>query len=112
VGRYKEDDLQMAVAQYLDLRGVLWCHVANERRTSIQSGVRLKKKGVKSGVPDVLIFNPNCHYSGLAIELKIKPNKVSANQKVWLESLKPMRWRTEVCYSLDEVIELVEFYLI
>ena len=57
--RYLEDDLQMACAKYLDLLGVLWFHCGNERKTSPRAGARLKKKGVKSGVPDILIFEPN-----------------------------------------------------
>ncbi len=108
--KYKEDDLQMAVAKYLDFLSVCWCHVANERKTSKIAGLRLKKKGVKSGVPDVLIFEPNDDYSGLAIELKIKPNKPTDNQKEWLESLKEKGWYTEVCYSLDDVRSLIKKY--
>lgn len=108
--RYKEDDLQMSVAEYLDKISVLWCHVPNERKTSIQAGFRLKKKGVKSGVPDCLIFNPMGNFNGLAIELKIKPNKPSVNQKEWLKKLAVNGWLCEVCYSIDEVIEKVENY--
>lgn len=109
--RFKEDSLQMAAARYLDTMGLLWCHVANERRSSIQAGARLKSKGVKSGVPDVLIFEPSSDYNGLAIELKIKPNKPSKNQKEWLERLSNSFWKTAVCYSIDEVIEEVKAYL-
>ena len=64
--KYPEDDLQMACAQYLDLMGWLWCHVGNERKTSPRAGARLKKKGVKSGVPDILIFEPRGKYHGLS----------------------------------------------
>ena len=101
----------MAVAKYLDLKGLLWTHVANERRTSIQAGARLKRKGVKSGVPDVLIFNPNSYYNGIAIELKIKPNKPTPNQIKWLKDLNYKCWKTVVCYNLDEVINEINEYL-
>jgi hypothetical protein len=110
--KFKEDDLQMAVAKYLDLQGILWCHVANERNTSFVKGARLKKKGVKSGVPDCLIFEPRgLFYSGLAIELKIKPNKVSINQKEWLTSLKNNKWCVGVAYSFDEAKDIIDKYL-
>ena len=46
---YPEDNLQMVCASFLDYSNVLWCHVANERQTSKIAGLRLKKKGVKSG---------------------------------------------------------------
>jgi len=109
---FKEDDLQKAVATYLDLKNVLWFHPPLERKTSFQAGARLKKKGVKSGVPDCLIFEPRgLFYSGLAIELKIKPNKVSTNQKEWLTSLKNNKWCVGVAYSFDEAKDIIDKYL-
>ena len=108
--RFPEDDLQMAVAKYLDSIGVLWCHVANERKTSPQAGARLKKKGVKSGVPDCLIFEPRSDHNGLAIELKVDKNKPTDNQRKWLNALGYNNWYTAVCYSIDEVKEVVEKY--
>lgn len=124
--RFKEDNLQTSVARYLDVLGVLWFHPANERKTSPQAGARLKKKGVKSGVPDVMIFEKSNGYCGLAIELKIKKNngfkkngepkkptlgKLSDNQKYWLDNLKTKGWFTIVCYSFDEVEKVVKEYL-
>jgi hypothetical protein len=109
--KFKEDDLQMSCARYLDYSKLLWCHVGNERRTSIQAGVRLKKKGVKKGVPDILIFEPRGNYNGLAIELKIKPNKTSKEQKQWLDNLTKKGWLTDVCYSFDEFEQLITKYL-
>ncbi len=55
---------------------------ANERKTSPRAGARLKKKGVKSGVPDILIFEPKGRYNGIAIELKTGNNKLTNNQKM------------------------------
>lgn len=124
--RFLEDDMQITVASYLDSIGVLWFHPANERKSSIQAGVRLKKKGVKSGVPDVMILEPKKGFNGLAIELKTersngfkkngKPKatikgKVSENQAYWLKSLKDKGWITGVCYSVDEAIKQIDFYL-
>ena len=65
--KYQEDDLQKQVAKYLDLLGLLWFHPANERKTSPAAGKRLKLKGVKSGVPDCIIFNSSKRFNGLAI---------------------------------------------
>ena len=109
--KFKEDNLQMAVAKLLDYSNVLWCHVANERRTSIQAGARLKAKGVKKGVPDVLIFEPKGNYIGLAIELKIKPNKTTKEQEYWMQELIKKGWFCDVCYSFDEVKNLLDNYL-
>jgi len=109
--RFPEDDLQMATARYLDVMGLLWCHVANERKTTKQAGARLKKKGVKSGVPDCMVFEPRGKFNGLAIELKIKPNAPTVNQKNWLKRLELKKWHGVVCYNMDQVIEVVDLYL-
>ena len=123
--KYKEDNLQVAVAVFLDLKRVLWTHVANERKTTPRAGKRLKDKGVKSGVPDVLIFESRGGFVGLAIELKVerdngrkkdgtkrKPtrSRLTDNQKKWLSDLSSKRWETVVCYNLDEVIGAFEKY--
>ena len=109
--KFKEDDLQKQVAKYLDLKKVLWCHVANERKTSFQAGARLKAKGVKSGVPDCLIFEPNKEFNGLAIELKVKPNKTTENQNKWLNKLYDNHWECRVAYTFDEAKEIIDEYL-
>ena len=108
--KYKEDTLQKQVAKYLDLIGVCWCHVANERKTSYSAGKRLKDKGVKSGVPDCLIFDTNKTYNGMALELKIKPNKPTNNQINWLFYLTQRGWFTAVAYSFDDAKEYIDDY--
>ena len=100
--RYLEDDLQMACAKYLDLLGVLWFHCGNERKTSPRAGARLKKKGVKSGVPDILIFEPKGRYNGIAIELKTGNNKLTRNQIKWLERLEQKGWYCCVAVFFDQ----------
>jgi hypothetical protein len=107
----------MQVAQYLDLRGWLWNHTANERKTTIRAGARLKKKGVKPGVPDVMIYEPwkqvrgreptvfEFSGFGVAIELKVGRNKPTEAQNGWLDALAARGWSTHVCRSLDGVIE-------
>ena len=129
-----ETDFQKTLARFLDQYGVVWCHVANERQTSIKQsrggryyspeGNKLKSMGVKKGVPDVMIFE---HWEdedtldvidgyantvpingfGIAIELKVQKRKPSGEQKLWLAALKERGWLTAVCYSLDEVREVV-----
>lgn len=109
--KFKEDDLQKQVAKYLDLKKVLWCHVANERKTSFQAGARLKAKGVKSGVPDCVIFKSNGIYNGLAIELKVKPNNPTENQEKWIKDLRENNWKACITYSFKETKEIIDNYL-
>ncbi len=105
-----EDDFQKLCANYLNLKGVLWMHVANERKTTPQAGMRLKMKGVKSGVPDILIFNPNKDFNGLAIELKIGNNKPTSNQKKWLTDLRDNGWNCFVCNDFYVFKDIVDNY--
>jgi len=108
--KYPEDDLQMAAARYLDLIGAKWFHVANERKTTRQAGQRLKKKGVKSGIPDIIILDQKKGFTGLVIELKIKGNYTTENQKKWLKTFKGLNYMAVVAYNMDEVIDVVNNY--
>lgn len=121
-----EDDLQIEVADWLNLKGWLWFHPANERKTSKAAGAKLKRKGVKRGVPDVMIYERGRRpwlYAGVAIELKcprIKPGtdprypqgvtKTYPNreQKEWLANLGDRGWLVAVCRTLNEVMTVCE----
>jgi hypothetical protein len=107
----KEDEFQITVAKYLDSLGVLYCHVTNEGMIPVHYRAKLKRKGLKNGVPDILIFEPNKDYSGLAIELKAGYNKPSEYQQEWLNELKFRGWCAIWSNSLDEVIQVIEIYL-
>lgn len=106
-----ETDLQIACARYLDHLPVLWCHVANERQTTMMRGAKLKKMGVKSGVPDILIFEARHNYCGLAVELKFGRNKTTENQNHWLWGLFQRGWQTAVVTNFDEFQKIVDDYL-
>lgn len=115
-----EDSLQIAVANYLRLAypKVLWTHVANERQTSPQRGAKLKKMGVRAGMPDLLIFKVKTETSrysglfvGLAIELKIGKNKPTTNQIVCLEQFESEGWYVDMCYSFDAAKKVIDNYL-
>ena len=113
-----EDILEKAAASYLDRQGWRYCHVANERETSPRQGGQLKAKGVKRGVPDLLIFekwtDPEVdklsswadRYKsghGVAIELKVHGRQPEPEQLEWLDALERFGWKTAVCRDLDEV---------
>lgn len=100
-GKISESDFQIICASWLDRRGLVWCHPANEQKDVTAVG-KLKKHGLKSGVPDILIFTPPPNFKdcrGVALELKIKPNKLSSNQNLWLGDLDRFGWYTNVCFS-------------
>jgi len=106
-----EDDFQMAAARLLDLSGFVWFHPANERKATIQAGLRLKRKGVKSGLPDCMILTPSHSFNGAAIELKSKNGIISDNQKSWADKLELTNWYViRKCQSLDDVINFIEWW--
>lgn len=107
----KEDDFQKAFAKYLDMKGVIYMHPPNGGTRNVIEATKLKKMGVKSGVPDILIFNRRRNYAGLAIELKVGYNKPSENQLEFMKQLSGEGWHCVVSYSLDEVIDVVDFYM-
>lgn len=103
----RERQEQRVLAQYLDLLGVLWCHVPNGGERNPMVGRNLKLEGVKRGVPDVMIYTkpPLVPGSlGCAIELKAEGGEVSDAQAWWLERLSAAGWCTAVCYGADEAI--------
>ena len=106
-----EEDEQKVIAEYLDYTvGELnWCHVPNESKSKVQYYAKQKALGVKSGVPDILIFKAPEEYNGIAIEMKRrKGGRVSDNQKKWLKSLEENGWLTTVAKGADEAIEFLK----
>ena len=111
-----EYEEQVKLAEYLDMKGYLWCHVPNGGNRDVRTGAKMKRQGVKPGVPDVLIFDdPTSEYtmnfSGIAIELKRSdgnPSDVRDAQKEWLEALEWRNWQTKVAFGADDAIEWLE----
>jgi hypothetical protein len=86
-------------------------HVANERRTSIAHGVRLKRKGVRSGIPDVFCLIPNKDYHGLLMEFKTEKGKLSKTQSECLKLFHALGYCVRVPRSADEAISILKTYL-
>ena len=117
-----EDAIQIEVAALLDLLELPWFHVPNERQCSPITGAILKRKGVRAGVPDVII--PRAHVvvvpgaagepaanlirHGLAIELKSPGNYPTPEQRAWLARFEAESWSTAVCRSLSQVVDVLE----
>ncbi len=100
---------QCKVAEWLDNRKLLWCHVPNEGLRTKRNGAALKRAGMKSGVPDILVFAPTSGFFGTAIELKkIGGGRPTTTQKAWLCCLVDCFWTAHVCYGAAEAIALLE----
>ena len=114
-----ESDEQEMLFQWVALAGRavpdlgLLYHVPNGGFRNKVTGARLKKEGVKAGVPDLFLPVPTDLYHGLYIELKKRDfsNKPTQSQKWWIAALRKKGYRVEVCYGADEAIGAICDYL-
>ena len=86
-------------------------HVPNERRASIPRRVALKRAGVRKGIPDIVVPVSNDKYSGLYIEMKVKPNKASPEQMAILRQLNSVGNYAVHCWSAQDAIEIINKYV-
>lgn len=103
--RRPEELLQASVAQYLNILSqqgrLLWFHPANGGSRNLLEAVKLKRLGVKAGVPDIVVIpkvGPVCF-----IELKSEDGVLTETQKFWLQALPDYGCPVRVCRSLDDV---------
>lgn len=112
-----EENEQIALFQWAEFAAVrypeleLMYHVPNEGKRSVRTGSRLKKAGLKSGVPDIVLPVARGGYIGLYIELKYGKNKITENQKNWLRALSEQNHYAAVCYGWEQAKDVIETYL-
>ena len=85
--------------------------IPNGGARDIVTGAKLKAEGVVAGIPDLFLASPHGAYSGLFIEMKIKPNKPTAKQLEVMSNLIEQNYAVHVCYSADAAIEVITDYL-
>lgn len=86
-------------------------HHPNEGKKSKFEQFLYKILGVKTGMPDLLIFTPSKGFGGLAIELKVDGKKPTAVQIECMADLRKCNWLVVVCWSIDEYIKTVNDYI-
>lgn len=100
----RELSLQMASAEWLDaLEWIgprpVWTHIPNERRSLLEA-VRMKRCGVRKGVPDWLFWLPGGRT--LSIELKAR-EAARAEQRAVRDELEALGHPWRLCRSIDEM---------
>src|SRR5258708_2204143 len=108
--RHLEDDLQMQVCDYLArVCPVYFWAVPNGGVRNPREAQRLKRMGVRAGVFDLHFLLPAArdHSGGRlgVIELKVKPNGLTPEQKEFRSLVIAAGGVTAVCYSLPEVYD-------
>lgn len=87
-------------------------HIANGGSRNPIEAAKLKRMGVKPGVPDLFLPEARGGYHGLYIELKrVRNGVVSAAQKGWIEALRASGYRVEVCKGWVAASEVILDYL-
>lgn len=102
-----EQEEQIALVQYLNLKHIPHFRVPNETYTKSWNQKRLNKAlGVQPGIPDLfVIFNNQMK----GVELKrIKGGVTSEAQKEWIKKLNQAGIPVKVCKGCDEAIKFIE----
>jgi hypothetical protein len=87
-------------------------HVPNGGKRSLRTAVRLKREGVTTGIPDIVIAKPCGIYSGMYIELKrTKGGALSEAQKDMIRELKAEGYYVAVCRGFEEARQELIAYL-
>ncbi|MEO1945259.1 MAG: VRR-NUC domain-containing protein [Candidatus Thioglobus sp.] len=105
--RETERQVQVAIAQYLDVRGLMWYAVPNGGNRNLITAKKLQAEGVKAGVPDIALI-----YEGQAYFLEVKKPKtdtragvLSITQKAMIERIEQAGGEVGIVHSVQEVIE-------
>ena len=101
---------RISIAKYPCLK---WLNSSQNgvKLTSAMAGARAKKGGMVKDYPDLFFPHITKKYYGLFIELKIKPNKPTTEQKEWIKYLNEAGYLAVVCYNFDEARDTIINYL-
>ena len=126
VGEVREDDEQIALFEWARLAQgthpelAFLLHIPNGGSRHMLEAVKLKRLGVRPGVPDLFLPVPRHGLSGLWIEMKreaLRPKTpkgrggVSPDQAWWLKELWKRGYQASVAWGFEEAREIIERYL-
>ena len=109
-----EEDEQREFAAWLDMKGILWAHIPNERKASLAVLSSLARQGLKKGFPDNFIAVARGAWHGLFIELKRAKKNLSVRskeQREWIKQLNEAGYKAMFCYGAEEAKKAVIEYL-
>lgn len=113
-----ESEMQQSVMAEVDLKASYderyryIFHVPNGGKRNVIVATKLKREGVRAGVPDLICLLARHGYHGLVMELKVGDNDTSAAQDKWL------KWLANAGYCAcivrndpAEAMRILEWYL-
>lgn len=109
----KEQLLHKSVCDYLDYKypDIFYFHPHNEAKRSPYERFLIKIMRLRPGMPDLLVPISKKGKTGMAMEFKIKPNKLTKNQLEIIDILNLYNWSAVVCYSFEEAKIHLDEYL-
>jgi len=97
---------QERLLQVLRREGVVFFAVPNGGKRNAREASALRRQGVQSGIPDLVLPGPDARWRCLAIEMKrTAGGKVSAEQEQWHGLLRSCGWKILVCHGADDAID-------
>jgi len=105
---FQESQLQQMCVRYFRYvypQYVIYATPNGGFRNSIEAK-RLKEEGVLAGVADLTVLLP--HGKILYIEMKVKGNKQTPNQKTFQQKAEALGHTYYVCYSFEEFKDIIE----
>lgn len=113
--RHTESNEQIAAMDWLRAQhpaiALHTLHIGNERKATYYAGYIMKRMGVLKGASDLFMAWPSRGYHGLFIEVKSKIGRPSIEQKSFLQRMKDVGYRAEICYGAEEVINTMKEYI-
>lgn len=109
-----EDAEQRTTVEYCEAMGIPVFHIPNEGKRSKAYAARMKRVGLRSGVPDLMVPVARGDYHGLFIEMKRRnftPSKLTDSQREWIYTLKANGYAAFVCAGADKAIRCVDWYM-
>ena|SRR5580692_6545645 len=108
----KEDQEQKLLTDWLNLKKIRFYAIPNGGSRNLLEAIKLKRTGVKPGVPDLCLPFPSGDWHGMYIEMKRKEGgRISQQQQDWLDYLFANGYYVGVAYGFEMAKEMVEYYL-
>ena len=89
----------------------LMFHVPNGGSRNRIEAAKLKRQGVRAGVPDICLPVARGGFHGLFVELKYGRNKATDRQMAWLDALRSQGYLAVECVGWDTAREVITKYL-
>lgn len=113
-----EGDEQEALFEWASIKTAalpelaLLFHIPNGEYRDKGTAAKLKRQGVKAGVPDLFLPVARGGYHGLFVELKrTNGGTVSNSQKQWIKELEKKGYAAGVCHGWLSASRVIEQYL-